>query len=91
MKTRIAFNLIALSVALAATSCVGPSPFTADPDPVTGIRQDIPRNPDTGEKLWADADPLDTPGTDSRAAANHPLLTWQGRSEFFFGIPGSGY
>ena len=79
MKHKLTLIVAALAGAVLA-SCVGPSPFTAEPDPLTGIRKDTPEG-------WAGSDPLNTPGTDDRDAANHPLLTWQGRNDFFFGHP----
>jgi hypothetical protein len=85
MKNKLARFVIAAAVILAMASCVGPSPFTAPRDALTGIRMDIPRNPETGEKLWADFDPLEFPGDQWGQLTNHPMLTWQGRNDFFFG------
>lgn len=62
----------------AATSLVACSAFTAQPDPVTGIRQDAPAE-------WGNSDPLEFPGDVWGQAEAHPLLTWQGRNDFFFG------
>lgn len=72
----------ALLLALALASC---SAFTAPKDPVTGIRQDIPRD-EAGNKLWSDeVNPLNIPGNNYGPYDVDPHDTWQERSALFFG------
>lgn len=71
----------ALLLALALASC---SAFTAPKDPVTGIRMDIPRDA-AGNKLWADFDPLNIPGTGYGPYEINPADTWQERTRIFSG------
>lgn len=72
----------ALLLALALVSCTA---FTAPKDAATGIRMDIPRDPVTGEELWAEFDPLNYPGNDYGPIDIDPHDTWQERNALFFG------